>query len=798
MDSLTASLASAQLSAPSPADLVAAFGPRSDAHRRTLAQIHLAQTGVDAALRARLAALLSSSSLASDFYDEDGIMAALRLVAALYGSRPDEAHALLLPPHDGGPLDGLVVRSIDDDRLGLALAEVLCAASGHGPSRKELLDRSRRRRAPVQASKIVEVGSEEEDATAAGVPVGEWLRTWVDRAELQDGQARVVGLLCALTLEKMRRGGKEKEAESKAMESKEEEEGEEGDEETLYQLARRFLVVGGATKSDEKSDSEERARMASVEALTYLSLGSAFRQRLADDTDLLRGLVVAVLRACQAKPPDTALQYGVATVLLHLVAFKPVATAEERQMARLRRMANAEKRASQKQAQANAEEGGDGDGDGDGEGKDELLEAPAVRARISRAIECGAVAAITAMSTVRPLSSALTATAAQAMLAMTTPQDRAQRGRIVQQGGARALFLLLASSSSSRATNDDGAMKRTAAQSLAHLLIDLDPRLVLRDDATSAVAPLGALLMSAASSTLQRFEACLALTNLASLSEDVCASVARFTQPLHAVLPATGAFRGAGAAEEKDGDKASIGLLALLDERLFFEDNAMARRACVELACNLAAGPHAFSHWSGEALGPDAAQQQQQHDDNSDEERRQRWTHLVVALCAYAPTASSQGDEGSSGSGEATKAMRLAAGGLLAMLSESSAVCARIAKLRTTTVNLVVRLVWPGVPPRIREVGEGVDPDDEGEEEEEEEEEEDRTGERDEWDEGLALRGLTILANVAEHAPVCRDSLLVGAGLVDALEALMASSQVGDAAQLVAMAKQVYDQLQFK
>ncbi|PWN92550.1 hypothetical protein FA10DRAFT_301017 [Acaromyces ingoldii] len=790
MDSLTASLASAELSAPSPADLVAAFGPRSDAHRRTLAQIHLAQTGVDTALRARLAALLSSSSSGSDFGDEDGIMAALRLVAALYGSRPDEAHALLLPAHDGGPLDGgLVVRSIDDDRLGLALAEVLCAASGHGPSRKELLERNRRR-APVQASKIVEVGSEEDGASAAGVPVGEWLRTWVDRAELQDGQARVVGLLCALTLEKMRRGGKEKEADNKAVESKEEE-GEEGDEETLYQLARRFLVVGVATKSDEKSDSDERARMASVEALTYLSLGSAFRQRVADDTDLLRGLVVAVLRACQAKPPDTALQYGVATVLLHLVAFKPVATAEERQMARLRRMANAEKRASQKQAQANEEEDGDGE-------HNELLEAPAVRARINRAVECGAVAAITAMSTVRPLSSALTATAAQAMLAMTTPQDRAQRGRIVQQGGARALFLLLASSSSSsRTTKDDGATKRTAAQSLAHLLIDLDPRLVLRDDATSAVAPLGALFMSAASSTLQRFEACLALTNLASLSEDVCASVARFTQPLHAVLPATGGFRGAGTAESKDGDKASIGLLALLDERLFFEDNAMARRACVELACNLAAGPHAFSHWSGEALGPDAAQpQQQQHDDDSDEERRQRWTHLVVALCAYAPTASSQADQGNSGSGETTKAMRLAAGGLLAMLSESSAVCARIAKLRTTTVNLLVRLVWPGVPPRIREVGEVGDGG--GDDGEEEEEEEDRAGERDEWDEGLALRGLTILANVAEHAPTCRGSLLVGAGLVDALEALMASSQVGDAAQLVAMAKQVYDQLQFK
>lgn len=785
MDSLTASLASAELSAPSPADLVAAFGPRSDAHRRTLAQIHLAQTGVDAALRARLAPLLSSSSLGSDFDDEDASIAALRLVAALYGSRPDEAHALLLPPQDGMPLDGLVVRSIDDDRLGLALAEVLCAASGHAASRKELLERSSRRRAPVQASKIVEVGSEEDGASAAGVPVNEWLRTWVDRAELQDGRTRTVGLLCALTLEKMRRGGKQKEAENKAVESKEEE-GEEGDEETLYQLARRFLVVGVATKSDEKSESDERVRMASVEALTYLSLGSAFRQRLADDTDLLRGLVVAVLRACQAKPPDTALQYGIATVLLHLVAFKPVATAEERQMARLRRMANAEKRASQKQAQANEEEDGDGE-------HDELLEAPAVRARISRAVECGAVAAITAMSTVRPLSSALTATAAQAMLAMTTPQDRAQRGRIVQQGGARALFLLLASSSSSSGTTkDDGATKRTAAQSLAHLLIDLDPRLVLRDDATSAVAPLGALFMSAASSTLQRFEACLALTNLASLSEDVCASVARFTQPLHAVLPATGGFRGAGTAESKDGDKASIGLLALLDERLFFEDNAMARRACVELACNLAAGPHAFSHWSGEALGPDAAQQQQ--NDDSDEERRQRWTHLVVALCAYAPTASSQADQGSSGSGEVTKAMRLAAGGLLAMLSESSAVCARIANLRTTTVNLLVRLVWPGVPPRIREVGEGGDGGDDGEEEEEE----DRAGERDEWDEGLALRGLTILANVAEHAPACRDSLLVGAGLVDALEALMASSQVGDAAQLVAMAKQVYDQLQFK
>ena len=134
---------------------------------------------------------------------------------------------------------------------------------------------------------------------------------------------------------------------------------------------------------------------------------------------------------------------------------------------------------------------------------------------------------------------------ARVLLAFTT--DHTNRGVVVQQGGSKCLVSLALSSTATG--------KLIAAQALAKIGITADPRLAFPGQRMlEVVRPLCALLKS--EKGLQQFEGLLALTNLASVSDEVRIRI----------------VKEKGVREV---------------ESLMFEDHELIRRAATEAMCNL-------------------------------------------------------------------------------------------------------------------------------------------------------------------------------------------------------------------
>eukprot|EP00041_Stephanoeca_diplocostata_P036256 m.1313060 g.1313060 ORF g.1313060 m.1313060 type:complete len:1076 (+) comp24832_c0_seq3:173-3400(+) len=134
---------------------------------------------------------------------------------------------------------------------------------------------------------------------------------------------------------------------------------------------------------------------------------------------------------------------------------------------------------------------------------------------------------------------------ARVFLALVATQEN--RGVIIQQGGAKALIPL------ANDNTDKGKLK--AAQALAKMAITTDPNIAFPGQrAAELVRPLLGLTKSRKG--LHQFEACMALTNLASVSEDLRMRVVR-----------------------EDGIKAL--------EDLMFDDDWMVRRSATETLCNM-------------------------------------------------------------------------------------------------------------------------------------------------------------------------------------------------------------------
>ena len=134
---------------------------------------------------------------------------------------------------------------------------------------------------------------------------------------------------------------------------------------------------------------------------------------------------------------------------------------------------------------------------------------------------------------------------ARVLLAFTS--DPANRGFVVQQGGSKCLVLLALSSTSTG--------KLIAAQALAKIGITADPRLAFPGQRMlEVVRPLCALLKS--EKGLQQFEGLMALTNLASVSDEVRLRIVK----------------------EKGVNEI---------ESLMFDEHELIRRAATEAMCNL-------------------------------------------------------------------------------------------------------------------------------------------------------------------------------------------------------------------
>ncbi|KAL7414283.1 hypothetical protein BDY24DRAFT_386407 [Mrakia frigida] len=329
--------------------------------------------------------------------------------------------------------------------------------------------------------------------------------------------------------------------------------------------------------------------LSAVEGLAFTSLRGPIKELLANDKLFLQKLFSLVpppptsrsftnpISISDAPPPPSSssstvtppsLAYGIAAIISNLVSYRPQLTAEQAQLDRLRRMTTAAKKAKS----PNGMEVPD---------QDPLDDDRRVRMRVKKVLEAGGVPVLVSLS--RSESRAVRDVVGRCFLALVEVRD--DRGLVIQQGGAKALLSLIHSSistptSSSKPTQlpsptvvPDALLP--SLQALSKLTITTSPFALFGLNPSSsadAVRPIALLLLHEESSLLQKFEALMALTNLASLGPELADRIA--------------------LAEE--------GKVVRKTEELMLEDNKMVKRAATELVCNLLSSDRVFEAFSGE------------------------------------------------------------------------------------------------------------------------------------------------------------------------------------------------------
>ncbi|KAK0567131.1 SWI5-dependent HO expression protein 4 [Tilletia horrida] len=433
---------------------------------------------------------------------------------------------------------------------------------------------------------------------------------------------------------------------------------------------------------------------------------------------------------------DTALQFTLASVFENVSAYPLRLSSEQRQVERLRKIA------AQKQRQAERKAAG-GDGasgyvrEEQEEEEDPRAAMERAEARCTRLLDAGVVSGLVALSTSPaaqrsqpqqpsspPHTPPLLTSIAATLSALTMRQDQRARGRIAQEGGAKALLMLsereianyraAAAQRGAPATGRAGQeaeaggrgqeapINTVPLQALARLCISLNPTLLFGSGSGGgggggSGAPLAALPAlctlflhpAAESDPLAHFEAALALTNVASVGPELAERICGFEL--------LGPSRGGGSAEGKGQT-----VLDALGARIFVEDNRMVRRAYIELLCNLVQCEPAFRLWAGELEDDEPHRRRGAGNGTGGGESggAQQRLHILAALCAPADAVPPASEKGSAG-GESSLPTRLAAAGTLATLCSSPSACARVLSLSKRSLNTLARLVAP-VRPRAR------------------------------------------------------------------------------------------------
>ncbi|KAI6047887.1 ARM repeat-containing protein [Pisolithus marmoratus] len=383
------------------------------------------------------------------------------------------------------------------------------------------------------------------------------------------------------------------------------------DEEFSAQLTE--IIAGGADTPSFVNDA--------VEGLTYLSVTPPIKQLLADTTVLRTLFTLVPKRAKSGGLHDrTTILYGVLAITANLCAYKPRLSQEERQMNKLHKLAQGAKQSNSK--------------------GDEELSHPFdadihVQARCRVAIDSGIVDVLNvATGTESAASRNLVG-----RIYLSLVEDKGNRGRVLQGGGAKNLSRIIKAypSSSPDPIPSDALVP---IQALAKLAITSSPIQVFgpnEGNMMDAVRPFSQLILHPSASTLQQFEAMMALTNLASYSPICASKVASFPNLLNRV------------------------------ELLVLDDHTLVRRASCELICNLIAGSDdVFARYGGkEACGQSGTSKVQ----------------LLVAMSDVEdlPT-------------------RVAASGALAMLTSAPSACRAIFELqkeRHRAFSVIGRLIDP-------------------------------------------------------------------------------------------------------
>ncbi|KAJ3154137.1 hypothetical protein HK101_001679 [Irineochytrium annulatum] len=263
-----------------------------------------------------------------------------------------------------------------------------------------------------------------------------------------------------------------------------------------------------------KCGESEAEKMSAVEPLAYLTVRPAIKEMVTADTDLLKALFAL------AKVDDLSTLYGLATILANVSTRRRKLSSEEEQLKKLKQMS-----------------GDKADPD------DPLDNDDKVEARGAILVAAGVISVLSKMAS----SAGVNLSSALARTFLNLATDRRNRGRMVQEGAVKALIGLT--------TTADDAGRNAAAQSLAKIAITSDPTVAFKGQrAAELVRPL--LHLCNGEDQLGQFEALMALTNLASVDDDLRNRIVQ-----------------------------AKGVKAM--EFLQFSDNEMVRRAATEALCNM-------------------------------------------------------------------------------------------------------------------------------------------------------------------------------------------------------------------
>ncbi len=450
----------------------------------------------------------------------------------------------------------------------------------------------------------------------------EWLR-----GAVEFGDKSELGTLCAVALSKLGREESLPGSDQRAGVDP-----EESDEEALCQKMMAFVMSRPSSNS---------ALLPTLEGLSILSVRPRIQEVLARSPSFLASLL-ALAPSIAARggslpvtprgsmdvddklfePVETSVCYGVTTILVNLTSRKPPMSAEDQQIAKLRTVA-----ISGKKGPVRTEE-------------DPLESEEAVKQRVKCVLKTDCVSAL------RGLARAESRLVKEGLgrLCLNLVEDKGDRPAFVREGGAKVLSGVVRDLTVGSATSKDSSIPNDtivtlpAAQALAKLVITIPPHLLFPPPhlttSFNALTPLYTLLIHPSSTPLQAFESLMALTNLASIDPSIASRI----------VEATVAPPHTESVWQSSGRDDKVKVIGKVEE-LMLDDNNMIRRAATELVCNLASSPAGFNYVTGHMAGGSSARVKSRLN-----------ILLVLTDVDDLPT-------------------RLAAGGALAILTQSKSAC---------------------------------------------------------------------------------------------------------------------------
>ena len=306
------------------------------------------------------------------------------------------------------------------------------------------------------------------------------------------------------------------------------------------------LVIGGAKSSMQDA----------IEGLAYLSVDPGVKEHLSKDTAFLKAVFdLAPSKKASLDAPNNPLLYGVLLLIANICAYRPRLTEEQQNIQKLKKMTNA----SNKNITSSSD------------GKSKLDDDRYVKERVRRMVNAGVLAVFAAVPSYMD-SPGIRACASKALLSIV--EDKDYRGKVLQSGGAKILGLIIKHGlGATKQAEAKDNVPLEAIQALAKLAITSSPMQVFGPNEGAMhdmIRPFSVTVQHDSSTLLQRFEAMMALTNLASQSPELASRIAKADGLMNRV------------------------------ELFLLEDHVLVRRAAMELICNLITGSDdVFENYGG-------------------------------------------------------------------------------------------------------------------------------------------------------------------------------------------------------